>query len=117
MRRGGRCHCLLRLLLLLLLLLVLLLGMMLLLRLLLLVAELVLLLLEATEGMIHETTAPATSDPSTTCGRRRRSPLDDLHRQTVRGAEGLCWRVTGRGRTRKRSHPLDHVRKVHPLGM
>lgn len=81
--------------------------------LLLLVAELVLLLLEATEGMIHETSAPATSYTST-AGRT----LDDLHRQTVGGgAEGLCWRVTGRGRTRKRSHPLDHVRKVHPLGM
>lgn len=84
-----------------------------LLLLLLLVAELVLLLLEATEGMIHETSAPATSYTAT-AGRT----LDDLHRQTVgAGAEGLCWRVTGRGRTRKRSHPLDHVRKVHPLGM
>lgn len=104
MCRGGRCHCLL--------LLVLLLCVVLLL-LLLLVAELVLLLLEATEGMIHETSAPATAYTSTT-GRT----LDDLHRQTVGGgAEGLCWRVTGRGRTRKRSHPLDHVRKVHPLGM
>lgn len=106
MCRGGRCHCLLLLLLVLLLCVVLLL--------LLLVAELVLLLLEATEGMIHETSAPATSYTST-AGRRT---LDDLHRQTVGGgAEGLCWRVTGRGRTRKRSHPLDHVRKVHPLGM
>lgn len=81
--------------------------------LLLLVAELVLLLLEATEGMIHETSASATAY-TPTAGRT----LDDLHRQTVGGgAEGLCWRVTGRGRTRKRSHPLDHVRKVHPLGM
>lgn len=81
--------------------------------LLLLVAELVLLLLEATEGMIHETSASATAYTHT-AGRT----LDDLHRQTVGGgAEGLCWRVTGRGRTRKRSHPLDHVRKVHPLGM
>lgn len=81
--------------------------------LLLLVAELVLLLLEATEGMIHETSAPATAY-TPTAGRT----LDDLHRQTVGGgAEGLCWRVTGRGRTRKRSHPLNHVRKVHPLGM
>lgn len=81
--------------------------------LLLLVAELVLLLLEATERMIHETSAPATAY-TPTAGRT----LDDLHRQTVGGgAEGLCWRVTGRGRTRKRSHPLDHVRKVHPLGM
>lgn len=104
MCRGGRCHCLLLLLLVLLLCVVLLL----------LVAELVLLLLEAAEGMIHETSAPATSYTST-AGRRT---LDDLHRQTVGGgAEGLCWRVTGRGRTRKRSHPLDHVRKVHPLGM
>lgn len=87
---------------------------MLLLLLLVLMVELVLLLLEATEGMIHQTSASATAHAST-AGRRS---LDDLHRQTVGGgAEGLCWRVTGRGRTRKRSHPLDHVRKVHPLGM
>lgn len=98
----------------LLLLLVLLLCVMVLLLLLLVMAELVLLLLEATERVIHETSASATSYTST-AGRRT---LDDLHRQTVGGrAEGLCWRVTGRGRTRKRSHPLDHVRKVHPLGM
>lgn len=100
MCRGGRCH-----------------GLLLLLVLVLRVAVLVLLLFEATElRVIHQTAAPAYASSAS---RRLLCSLDDLHRQTVGGrAQGLCWRESGRRcRTRKRSHPLDHVRKVHPLGM
>lgn len=100
-----------------LLLLLLLMLMLLLLLLLVLVVELFLVLFEATElvfGNGHGQAAASTGHTSATgCS----SAFDDLHRKPVGAEPCLCCRRWKTGGSRKRSHPLDHVRKVHPLGM
>lgn len=108
---------LLLLLVVLLLLLLLVLLLLLLLVLLVLLVELFLVLFEATElvfGNGHGQATASTGHTSTTgCS----SAFDDLHREPVGSEACLCCRRWESGGSRKRSHPLDHVRKVHPLGM
>lgn len=104
-------------LLLLLLMLLLLMLLLLLLLVLMLLVELFLVLFQATElvfGNGHGKTAASTGHTSTTgCS----STFDDLHREPVGSKSCLCCRRWETGGSRKWSHPLDHVRKVHPLGM
>lgn len=104
-------------LLLLLLMLLLLLLMLLLLVLLVLLVELFLVLFQSTElvfGNGHGKTTTSAGHTSTTgCTRT----FDDLDRKPVGSKSSLCCRWWESGCSRKWSHPLDHVRKVHPLGM
>lgn len=83
-----------------------------------LLVELFLVLLEGTELVIgHGHGKASASTGHTSTASCRPSAFDDLHREPVGPQSGLCccrWKAGG---SRKRSYPLDHVRKVHPLGM
>lgn len=107
----------LMLLLLLMLQLLLLLLLLVLLVLLVLLIELFLVLFEATELVFGNGHGQATASTGHTSATGCPSTFDDLHREPVGSEACLCCRRWESGGSRKRSHPLDHVRKVHPLGM
>lgn len=108
---------LLLLLVMLLLLLLLLLLMLLLLVLMVLLIELFLVLFQATELVFGNGHGKATTSAGYTSTTGCSSTFDDLHREPVGPKSCLCCRRWESGGSRKRSHPLDHVRKVHSLGM
>lgn len=103
----------------LLLLLVMLLCLLLLMLLLLLVllVELFLVLFQCAELVFGNGHGQATASAGHTSATGRPSAFDDLHREPVGSEACLCCRRWESGGSRKWSHPLDHVRKVHPLGM
>lgn len=103
----------------LLLLLVMLLCLLLLMLLLLLVllVELFLVLFQCAELVFGNGHGQATASAGHTSATGRPGTFDDLHREPVGSEACLCCRRWESGGSRKWSHPLDHVRKVHPLGM
>lgn len=109
--------CLLLLLVMLLCRLLLLMLMLLLLLLLVLLVELFLVLFQCAELVFGNGHGKATASAGHTPATGRPSAFDDLHREPVGSEACLCCRRWESGGSRKWSHPLDHVRKVHPLGM